>query len=894
MDFGKLTPKDSLIVTASRRQARFLREQYQEQQIEQGKTAWESLNIMPWASFIEKCWSLIQQTTNKKLPSRLSKEQSQYLWQKIVLNSKYTDTLLNAQQTVKQSFDAWRMMCQWQINDFSFVHGDADQEAFAEWYFEYKKQLEKNHWLDSYQVANLVAEKIEKNQKAIGLLPEKLAFYGFKQITPQQSAIIDIVSRNRECIRLTPEKRNVSKKIYSTETQEQEFISAIRWAVRKLQQKSEKSIAILVPDLEQQSAKLQRIIQKELYPQEFVKGEQANYWHDISISDSLDKQPMIEVVLTWLKFFGSSLAKNELRSLLLTPYLYSSEEDYWQATQLELDIRKSNKGFYSIQALEDLLFKREIKLSWFETLKTNVDLSSENSSFVSFIKKLLISLEELHFNGIQALSSHEFQLQKQFLEKTKESARLSKVAAAALSWSSALKVLKNYLSEQSFHQETPSAPIKVMGMLEALEIEYDAIWFVSATDKILPLKASLNPFLSKALQLKHSLPGSSHSRELEYAQTVLDSLLVREEINFSYATHEGEQEQLLSPLLKLLSEQVGVQSVELDSELPDFVNQWPVSQLEAYQDEQGLELISDGYAAGGTGLLKAQAASPFDAYLRYRLGLYPFEQDDLGISFMERGNLFHKIMQVLWQHLKTQKALLAYSDDELIKLVDRTITTILNIESKHLYLLNQRGFFESEKARLQKLVMEALEFDKARVAFEVIATEAKRQIEVGGLKLNITIDRIDQLEDGSLIIIDYKTGVPRLIDLMNEPIGEPQLLLYAISEHKETSPVAGILFYQAHLKVSKYTGFTEDSEMIAGVKALKDLANNPYADDFETAIEQWRKMLNEIAKSFKRGDAQLTDYSGNYGDHYPVSRWLERNFEFDDALKNLSTSKGAN
>ncbi len=882
MDFSQLDPQNSLIVTASRRQARFIREKYQRYQIQQGKEAWNSLNVLPWSAFLEECWGFYVQSNQDKISTRLNKEQSQYLWQQLVINSKQAGELLNSQQAVKISYDAWRMLNQWQIDDFSFQHGDADQEAFAEWYFEYRKLLSQRNWIDSHQVGTILSENLSK---IIKYLPKDIAFYGFQQLNVQQEKIIQAIKNSSNFLDFASVKKDVVRKqLLAADSQEQEFISAIRWAVEKLNDNNEQSIAILVPDLQQQRLLLERIIQRELYPEDFIEGRKGQSWHDISIAENLDSKPMVHAVLIWLKLVDSSITKSQLQSLLLTPYLYTNDESYWHATKVELEVRQSNKNFYSLNAISDLCLRYELTFDWLEKMKSLKEQSNETSSLTQFIQRVLSVLETLHWTGYKALDSYEYQLQQQFLDVVKAAAKLSPVVKTKLTWSAALNILQKYILESSYHQETPKAPIKIMGMLEAVAIEYDSVWFMSATDKILPQKSSLNPFLSKALQLKHNLPGSSQQREIEYAESILDSLLAKEELIFSYATHDGEQEQLPSPLLQKLVDRTQ-KHLSLDSELPEYLQQWPKGDVDVYQDDKGLPLGNDDYVAGGTGLLKTQAASPFDAYLRYRLKLYPFETDDLGISFMERGNIFHKVMQLLWQYLVSQQALINHSEDELETLVTRTITTVLNIESKHLYLLNNQGFHQAEVLRLKQRVTAALNFDKERVPFEVIATEAKREIEVGGLRLRITIDRIDRLEDGSLIIIDYKTGTPRLIDLLNDPIGEPQLLLYAISEHKEKNPVSGILFYQAHLKGDKYLGVTEESEMIKGVKALKDLANNPYADDFDSAINQWRTLLNEIAQSFKSGEAIVTDYSGNYADHYGVSRWIERDLNYQENLK---------
>ncbi len=42
--------------------------------------------------------------------------------------------------------------------------------------------------------------------------------------------------------------------------------------------------------------------------------------------------------------------------------------------------------------------------------------------------------------------------------------------------------------------------------------------------------------------------------------------------------------------------------------------------------------------------------------------------------------------------------------------------------------------------------------------FTVIDSEANSTIEVGGVKINFRIDRIDKLDSGELVVVDYKTG----------------------------------------------------------------------------------------------------------------------------------------
>ena len=76
---------------------------------------------------------------------------------------------------------------------------------------------------------------------------------------------------------------------------------------------------------------------------------------------------------------------------------------------------------------------------------------------------------------------------------------------------------------------------------------------------------------------------------------------------------------------------------------------------------------------------------------------------------------------------------------------------------------------------------EWLALEKKRPPFQVIEQETERSLELSGLRLRLKIDRIDQLEDGGQLLIDYKTGMTSIQDWLTERLRQPQLPLYALN-----------------------------------------------------------------------------------------------------------------
>ena len=92
MDFSSIDAEQSLIITASRRQSRYLRDEYAAQQITQGRDVWPSLKVMPWTAFINYCWELAQESGHE-MPIRLSSNQGRHLWQQMVAKSDVVEPL---------------------------------------------------------------------------------------------------------------------------------------------------------------------------------------------------------------------------------------------------------------------------------------------------------------------------------------------------------------------------------------------------------------------------------------------------------------------------------------------------------------------------------------------------------------------------------------------------------------------------------------------------------------------------------------------------------------------------------------------------------------------------------------------------------------------------------
>ena len=119
---------------------------------------------------------------------------------------------------------------------------------------------------------------------------------------------------------------------------------------------------------------------------------------------------------------------------------------------------------------------------------------------------------------------------------------------------------------------------------------------------------------------------------------------------------------------------------------------------------------------------------------------------------------------------------------------------------------------------------------------------------------NIRIDRIDELEDGSLLFIDYKSGQQHQNKWLTPRMEEPQLPLYLIS-NDSGKKASGIAFAKLNHNDPGYTGIGNSDNIAPGIiHCARETKNNRFEPDWEKQINLWQEDLSMLAKDFLAGN----------------------------------------
>jgi RecB family exonuclease len=116
-------------------------------------------------------------------------------------------------------------------------------------------------------------------------------------------------------------------------------------------------------------------------------------------------------------------------------------------------------------------------------------------------------------------------------------------------------------------------------------------------------------------------------------------------------------------------------------------------------------------------------------------------------------------------------------------------------------------------------------------------------------------DRVDEVAGGREIILDYKTGQLKSKGWDGDRPDEPQLPLYCVTNER---PVAAAAFGIIRTGELRFRGLTVGGAALPGMAKMHIDPPLP----FEAQLEEWRRVLEQLAAGFRNGRAEVDPKSG--------------------------------
>jgi probable DNA repair protein len=418
-----------------------------------------------------------------------------------------------------------------------------------------------------------------------------------------------------------------------------------------------------------------------------------------------------------------------------------------------------------------------------------------------------------------------------------------------------LIALADALEDTLFAPESHDAPIQITGPAESAGLTADAIWFMGARETAWPPTGATHPLLPLDVQRETAMPHATSQLDWELSNAIVTRLLSSApEVCFSCARQGDEADSRPS---RMIASAAGIpQAIPADFITP----QAPPACTESFEDI-GIVAYAGDNVLGGASVLTYQSQCPFKAFAVARLAAKSWNAAEPCLTAAQRGQLLHAALHSIWGGAKTggirtlsELRQLNNRETFIAEHVIRAMQSALKVTVRerlpHRYL-------EMEERRLNSLLGEWLEYEFARVEFTALETEAERTVQLADLSFDLRLDRIDRLSDGSLLVIDYKTGVvtPKSWELPRPD--DVQLPLYASFAIDDNETLGGLAFakvrrgndlgFAGHIKDARATLFPS-------LRGTSSLVKNKLDEE---NINDWKCDIEALARNFLAGRADV-------------------------------------
>jgi exodeoxyribonuclease-5 len=447
---------------------------------------------------------------------------------------------------------------------------------------------------------------------------------------------------------------------------------------------------------------------------------------------------------------------------------------------------------------------------------------------------------------------------------------------------SALRLTQQMARDLSFSAPRRQAPaIELCALNEALAGPVDGLWLMGINEGAWPPPPRPNPLLPAELQRRAGIPAARADSLAEQAR-VMQTLWCESasEVVFSWAGSEGERALRPSPLLAQMAPIMAPPATEMPERSDDVV-------LDRIDDARAPPLGADERIRGGTALLQAQAVCPAWGFYQYRLGAAVLPAPTFGLDARARGGLLHGALEALWRDrdlVWLQGLDASARDDAIATAVEKSLS---EFNAEAVEPLPPR-LMALEGERLQALLATWLDVEATRIGFRVIACEELHEIDIEGLPVRVVVDRIDALDDGRLVVIDYKSGRSASAESWADPRpSEPQLPIYAALAFPDKA-VAAVALARVVIDEPAFLGVAMSEGLLPGVKSLDNQRKRYVEDEFPdwSALRAlWAERIAELAREVRDGCAAVVfadDQAITYCEVKPLLRVAERRSQWDE------------
>lgn len=760
--------------------------------------------------------------------------------------------LVSPAGVARAAYQSWRNLHDYCLPVAALDGGDsAETEAFARWCRQYVQLLAARDWIDAAQAQSRV--------HAVAAEPG-LEIIGFDRLTPlQETLLARWAAAGLDVRHVAPAAQGDSMgrvdRVNCLDAAA-EIEAAARWAAERLDGQRDRRLAVVVPELARRRESVRRSFERVLVPATGLSGgptPEAQAF-ELAAARPLAEQPVVAAALDLLELFVRPLDLAVLSRLLRNAFIAGAPGEAAARARLDARIRRFEGPGLALPAVERMATERNCPALGQALAAGQTVLSTwPEKEFPSNCSKYIFRLlSALGWPG-SGTDGTEFQAEQRWRSLVGEFGACDEFTGR-VSRAEAVGLLREMAGRVLFEPQELRAPLLVIDPETSAGMHFDALWVCGLDATAWPPPAAPDPFLPRDVQVCHGLPRATAALAAQDARRVFERLLASApEVILSVPEVERDAPLLPSPLLAEIHERVAPAGWTEPRVARDQYARRPA--LDSLSDAAMPPVAAGEGERGGARLLELQAACPFRAQAELRLGARALDEPAVGVDAADRGNLVHAALAQLWRELGDQATLRALDVAALRSIVRRAVAAALAAARSSADEL-LKHLLELEAEWLEARVFDMVEIDLQRPPFAIAAVEQPCTARIGALSLELRPDRVDRLADGSLAVIDYKTGASAEVkSWLDERPRLPQLPAYVQALGPER--VGAVAFARVRSGDTGYAGVARNGETFPGLKVPGSRGGPRGHDSWEQLLAEWRRRLEALAAEYVAGDARL-------------------------------------